>query len=79
MKSKKKIVLCRTVSGLAAAVLLVGRQGKADAPAGFCLAERLVSRPALLWAVCALLIAATLIFGSYGFGFDASDFIYGQF
>lgn len=66
--------------GLAALLFwLVGRQGKADAPAGFCLAERLVSRPALLWAVCALLIAATLIFGSYGFGFDASDFIYGQF
>ena len=66
--------------GLAALLFwLVGRQGKADAPAGFCLAERLVSRPALLWAVCALLIASTLIFGSYGFGFDASDFIYGQF
>ena len=66
--------------GLAALLFwLVGRQGKADAPAGFCLAERLVSRPVLLWAVCALLIAATLIFGSYGFGFDASDFIYGQF
>ena len=57
----------------------IGRQGKKDSPAGFCVAERLASRPVLLWSVCAVLVAATLIFGNYGFGFDAADFIYGQF
>ena len=71
--------------GLSAVLFwLVGRQGKAtpeqsEMPAGFCVAERLAGRPILLWSACAVLIAATLIFGRYGFGFDASDFIYGQF
>lgn len=63
---------------------LVGRCGKARAdraepPTGYAVADRLVHRPALLCAVCALLIGATLLFGSYGIEFDATDFIYGQF
>lgn len=33
-------------------------------------------RPWLFGAVCALLILVILIFGSYGIGFDAGDFIY---
>ena len=41
--------------------------------------EKLCSRP-LLFSFCAAgLIAATLIFGSYGIGYDASQFIYSQF
>lgn len=35
-------------------------------------------RPWLLGGVCALLVLVILIFGSYGIGFDASDFIYGN-
>lgn len=71
--------------GLAALLFfLVGRCGKAkgersELPAGYAVADRLVSRPALLCAVCVLLIGATLLFGSYGIEFNASDFIYGQF
>ena len=35
--------------------------------------------PHLAWALCALLVASTLIFGVYGIGFDATQFIYNQF
>ena len=41
--------------------------------------DRLPAKPVLLClCVCALVIAA-LVFGNYGQGYDASDFIYGQF
>ena len=40
---------------------------------------RLVKRPILLCACLCLLTVLILIFGAYGIGFDASDFIYGQF
>lgn len=40
---------------------------------------RLVKRPLLLCACVCALIVLILIFGAYGMGFDASDFIYGQF
>ena len=42
-------------------------------------ADRLSRRP-VLWTLAALGLAVTvIIFGSYGIGFDAGDFIYGQF
>ena len=40
---------------------------------------RLAKKPFASLACMAALIFATLIFGSYGIGFDASDFIYTQF
>jgi D-alanyl-lipoteichoic acid acyltransferase DltB (MBOAT superfamily) len=43
------------------------------------LRHRLAVKPLALFTCAALLIAATLIFGSYGIGFDASQFIYTQF
>jgi hypothetical protein len=39
----------------------------------------IVRKPLLAFACMSLLIFATLIFGSYGIGFDASQFIYTQF
>ena len=43
------------------------------------LRSRLAARPALCGAVCALMLAAVLVFGRYGADYDASQFIYGQF
>lgn len=55
-------------------IFFVSRSGK-DTP----VADRLSRRP-VLWTLAALGLAVTvLIFGSYGIGFDAGDFIYGQF
>jgi hypothetical protein len=41
--------------------------------------ERLYDRPALSWTLCGLLFALILLFGAYGVGYDASQFIYNQF
>ena len=43
------------------------------------LRHRLAEKPLAIFACMAALIFATLIFGSYGIGFDASQFIYTQF
>ncbi|MBQ8431912.1 MAG: MBOAT family protein [Clostridia bacterium] len=40
---------------------------------------RLVKRPAVLCLCICILTVLILLFGSYGIGYDASDFIYGQF
>ena len=55
-------------------IFFVSRAGK-ETP----VADRLSARP-VLWTLAVLGLAVTvMIFGSYGIGFDASDFIYGQF
>jgi D-alanyl-lipoteichoic acid acyltransferase DltB (MBOAT superfamily) len=41
--------------------------------------DRLAKRPVLYAAVCALMVVLIAVFGHYGIGFDAMDFIYGQF
>ena len=41
--------------------------------------ERLARRPGLAWGGCALLVVCMVIFGVYGIGFDATQFIYNQF
>lgn len=42
--------------------------------------ERLAERPlALRWAVFGALLLAVVVFGAYGVGFDANQFIYNQF
>ena len=46
---------------------------------GTSLCERLVRRPLLCAIVCALMVAAIVVFGRYGLGYDAMDFIYGQY
>ena len=43
------------------------------------LRERLSRRPVLLCACLTLGVIVILLFGSYGIGYDAGDFIYGQF
>ncbi len=43
------------------------------------LRERLASRPILNYSAFALLFIAVLLFGAYGVGYDASQFIYNQF
>ena len=55
-------------------IFFVSRAGK-ETP----VADRLTKRPVLWAAACCGLALAVLVFGSYGMGFDASDFIYGQF
>ena len=52
----------------------VSRAGK-DTP----VRERLAQRPILLCFVLCLFTVLILLFGAYGIGYDASDFIYGQF
>jgi len=41
--------------------------------------ELLWEKPVLMYAVFTLLIIAVLVFGAYGVGYDASQFIYNQF
>ncbi len=41
--------------------------------------ERLYDRPILSWTLCGALLVAVLLFGAYGVGYDASQFIYNQF
>lgn len=55
-------------------ITAVSTLGK-DAP----LRHRIAKRPLLLCATLCALFLLILIFGSYGIGFDASDFIYAQF
>ena len=45
----------------------------------FPLRDALCSRPVLLSFVLTLAVSLILVFGSYGIGYDAGDFIYGQF
>jgi hypothetical protein len=55
-------------------VFFVSRAGK-DTPVAF----RLSSRPVLWSVTAAALVLVILVFGSYGMGYNAGDFIYGQF
>ena len=55
-------------------IFFVSRAGR-EAP----VADRLCKRPVLWAAACLGLALTVLIFGSYGIGFDAGAFIYGQF
>ena len=41
--------------------------------------ERLYDRPILSWTLCGALFICILLFGAYGIGYDASQFIYNQF
>lgn len=43
------------------------------------LRECLYDRPILSWTLCGVLIVGVLLFGAYGIGYDASQFIYNQF
>ena len=54
-------------------IFFVSRAGKEGS-----VADRLSERPWMWSACCAALVILIAIFGSYGFGFDAGDFIYGQ-
>ena len=41
--------------------------------------ERLYDKPALTWCVFGAIFVLILLFGAYGIGYDASQFIYNQF
>ena len=41
--------------------------------------ERLYDRPILSWTLCGALFVCVILFGAYGIGYDASQFIYNQF
>lgn len=43
------------------------------------LRQKLIGRPALSYSAFALVFVAVLLFGAYGVGYDASQFIYNQF
>ena len=57
-----------------------GKWVRGIAPAwGAQLRLRLCRRPLLLAVILALMVSAILIFGRYGYGYDATQFIYNQF
>ncbi len=41
--------------------------------------KRLYDKPVLSWVLCGTLFIVILLFGAYGIGYDASQFIYNQF
>jgi hypothetical protein len=43
------------------------------------LRQWLMGRPALSWALSCAMILVIVLFGAYGIGYDASQFIYTQF
>ena len=63
-----------TLLGGVALILAISQMGKKQP-----LRYRLAKHPVLLCLFLCALVILILIFGSYGIGYDASDFIYGQF
>jgi D-alanyl-lipoteichoic acid acyltransferase DltB (MBOAT superfamily) len=62
------------------AMWLIGRATpRLDDKNNISVGDRLLHRPLLLAVVCALMVTWIAVFGHYGMGFDAMDFIYGQF
>jgi hypothetical protein len=62
------------------AMWLIGRATpRVDEKNSISIGDRLAKRPVLYAAVCALMVVLIAVFGHYGIGFDAMDFIYGQF
>ncbi len=59
-------------------LFLVGRSERRRAQGSPPLPDRLAAHPIPWAAVCGLILVVILLFGSYGIGYDASDFIYGQ-
>ena len=57
-------------------VCIVSRYQKAE---GLSLRHKISQRPTLVFVCLAVLTFVIIIFGSYGIGFDASNFIYNQF
>lgn len=68
---------------IAAGVLAMWTVGRATPRVGdaetVSIGQRLISRPLLYATVCALLIVIICVFGHYGLGYNAMDFIYGQY
>ena len=64
---------------LALGVALIFAVSRADADCGGRAREPLTKKPFAATACLAILVLTTLIFGSYGVGFEESSFIYSQF
>lgn len=64
---------------VALAIITVCIVSKYQRAEGVSLRHRIAEKPSLTFACIAALAAATIVFGSYGIGFDASGFIYNQF
>lgn len=62
------------ILGGVAVISVVSRLGKKEP-----LRHRLAARPVLMTALLCALVILILIFGAYGIGYDASQFIYNQF
>lgn len=62
---------------LAVGCLLMAVVGKLSQQGS--LRERLYDRPILSWTLCGALFVGVVLFGAYGIGYDASQFIYNQF
>ncbi len=62
-----------------AATLVVFAVNYVSIKRGGDLREKLCERPWLNFSLFALVFVAIILFGAYGVGYDASDFIYGQF
>ena len=63
------------ILGGVAVIFVVSRMGSEEKP----LRERLAEKPVLLCLCLCALTVAILLFGAYGIGYDASQFIYNQF
>lgn len=62
------------------AMWLVGRATpRVGSKGDFSVGGRLMKHPALFAVTCALMVVLIAVFGHYGMGYDAMDFIYGQF
>ncbi len=69
---KEWAVFCASLAVLAAAGHLQEK--------GTCIREAVLARPLYIrWALYILAAVCTMVFGTYGFGFDAQDFIYRGF
>ncbi len=66
--------VCVAVALAVVLVFFVSRAGKTEP-----VADRISQRPILWTAACVGLILAVFILGSWGIGFDADNFIYGDF
>ena len=66
------IIICVAIAVVSAVNLLLIRKGKD-------IRVELRERPFINYSLFALVLVSIILFGAYGIGYDASDFIYGQF
>lgn len=65
---------------LAASVLVLAKVSILQEGGRVCLRDRILSQPLIArWVLYITAVVVIMVFGTYGYGFEASDFIYGGF